>query len=243
MIRYLAVLVIFTLGLPVLSYAQQNPYAHYTPEQTGNVGQNQADLILKYENILTKIGELTGKIEELRHSNELLQNRVDQMNIKIGELESEIRNLKGGAHATAAVAVPRAPATPSGERGAAYRLEAKKAYDEAKSIFDAKEYVKAMTAFREFIKNFPHSRYVSNAKFWIAECHYRLGEYDKAILTYDEVINKYPDSPKVPDAYYKEGLSFIKLGDDIDGRFLLKKLIKLYPDSPQAAAAQKILKK
>jgi len=238
------------LGLPILSYAQQNPYAqggiktYTTEQQTRDVGQNQANLMLKYENMLIKIGELTGKIEELRHSNELLQNKIDKMNIKISNLENEISVLKGRAHVTTTVATsPKIPVVPSDEKKAAYRLDAKKAYDKAKSTFDAKKYVKAMTAFREFSKSFPDSHYLSNAKFWIAECYYKLGEYDKAILAYDEVINNYPSSPKMPDAYYKEGLSFIKLGDDIDGRFLLKKVIKLYPDSPQAGEARKILEK
>jgi len=258
--RHLAVFVIFMLGLPILSYAQQNPYAqggiktYTTEQQTRDVGQNQANLMLKYENMLTKIGELTGKIEELRHSNELLQNKTDKMNVKIGKLENEISALKGRAHVTTTVATPpkvpvittappKVPVKAGDEKKSAYRLDAKKAYDKAKSIFDAKKYVKAMTAFREFSKSFPDSHYLSNTKFWIAECYYKLGEYDKAILAYDEVINNYPNSPKMPDAYYKEGLSFMKLGDDIDGRFLLKKVIKLYPNSVQAREARKILEK
>jgi tol-pal system protein YbgF len=234
------------MGLPVLSYAQQNPYAPggaktYTAEQqTRDMGQNQANLMLKYENMLTKIGELTGKIEELRHSNELLQNKIDKMNVKIGNLENEINTLKGRVHVSTP---PEVPVVRDEEKKASYKLDAKKAYDEAKAIFDAKKYVEAMTAFRKFVKNFSDSHYVSNAKFWVAECYYRLGDYDKAILAYDEVINSYSKSVKVPDSYYKEALAFMKLGDDIDGRFLLKKLIKLYPDSIQAKEAQKILEK
>lgn len=241
--RFLIIFMMLILGLPVLSYAQ-NPYAqggvkaHTEPVE--DVGQSQAILMLKYGEILSKIGELTGRISELRHSNELLQNKIDKMNIKIVNLENEINALKGGVHVST---LPKAPVVRGEEKKASYKLDAKKAYDGAKEIFDTKKYVEAMTAFRKFVKNFPDSHYVSNAKFWIAECYYKLGDYDKAILAYDEVINSYPKSIKVPDSYYKEGLAFMELGDDIDGRFLLKKLIKLYPDSIQAREAQKILEK
>jgi peptidoglycan hydrolase CwlO-like protein len=132
MIRRLTIFVIFMLGLPILSYAQQNPYAqggtktYAAEQQTKDIGQNQANLMLNYENMLTKIGELTGKIEELRHGNELLQNKIDKMNVKIGNLENEINTLKGRVHVSTP---PEVPVVRDEEKKAAYRLDAKKAYD------------------------------------------------------------------------------------------------------------------
>jgi tol-pal system protein YbgF len=116
------------------------------------------------------------------------------------------------------------------------------AYQSAKQVYDKGDYNAAREGFQKFIKEFPKSKNVDNAQFWIGETYYREKWYEKAILEYQKVIEKYPKGNKVTAALLKQGFAFLNLGDKVNSRLILSELIKKYPKSNEAKIAEHKLK-
>ncbi len=62
-------------------------------------------------------------------------------------------------------------------------------YETAKNLFFNQQYSKAIVSLNSFVANYPQSPRVSEAKYFVAESHYRLKEFDKAIVIYEELSN------------------------------------------------------
>ena len=100
----------------------------------------------------------------------------------------------------------------------------------------------AREKFKEFLKSYPESSLVYNAKFWAAESSYHLKNYEEAILEYDDLLTKFPEGENAPTAMLKQGLAFLELGDKIDARLVLSRVRAKFPDTEQAKAAEAKLK-
>jgi tol-pal system protein YbgF len=109
--------------------------------------------------------------------------------------------------------------------------------------FKAGKTVEARTKFSSVLNDYGENDYSDNARFWIAESHYKDGSYEDAILAYEELFKKNPDSDKIPGALFKQGLAFYALKDKKTGKIILEKLIAKYPDSEQAKLAMKKMRK
>jgi len=115
-------------------------------------------------------------------------------------------------------------------------------YASAKQAFDRGNLEVAREEFQRIIKQYPKSRHVDNAQFWIGETYYREKWYEKAILEYQKVIEKYPKGNKVPASFLKQGLAFLNLGEKASARLVLNELILKHPKSNEADIARKKLK-
>jgi TolA-binding protein len=60
-------------------------------------------------------------------------------------------------------------------------------YETAIKLFFSQQYQKAILGLNSFISNYPQSPNVGEAKYYVAESHYRLKDYDKAIAIYEEL--------------------------------------------------------
>jgi tol-pal system protein YbgF len=123
-----------------------------------------------------------------------------------------------------------------------HKLTEEAAYQSAKQAYDKGDFNAAREGFQKFIKEFPKSKNVDNAQFWIGETYYREKWYEKAILEYQKVIEKYPKGNKVTAALLKQGFAFLNLGDKVNSRLILSELIKKYPKSNEAKIAERKLK-
>jgi tol-pal system protein YbgF len=123
-----------------------------------------------------------------------------------------------------------------------HRITEEAAYQSAKQAYDKGNFNAAREEFQKFIKEFPKSKNVDNAQFWIGETYYREKWYEKAILEYQKVIEKYPKGNKVTASLLKQGFAFLNLGDKVNSRLILSELIKKYPKSNEAKIAQRKLK-
>jgi tetratricopeptide (TPR) repeat protein len=68
-------------------------------------------------------------------------------------------------------------------------------FDTAMSFFNAGQYVDAVTAFSDFISNFPNDRRREEALFRLAESYRSLGHDDDALAAYSFQVKQYPDGP------------------------------------------------
>ena len=133
------------------------------------------------------------------------------------------------------------PRTTSGKQSK-HKVTEEDAYRFAKQAYDKGDFNAAREKFQKFIKEYPKSRNVDNAQFWIGETYYREKWYEKAILEYQKVIEKYPKGNKVTASLLKQGFAFLNLGDKVNSRLILSELIKKYPKSNEAKIAERKLK-
>lgn len=132
-----------------------------------------------------------------------------------------------------------APATqPSGPqstaRPSALDPEARRAYDQALSLVNARNYAGALDAFATFLVRWPDHPYADNATYWRGECYFAQGEFARAAEQFEGTIARFPLGNKVPDAWLKLGMCQQKLGNATKARAAFDRLEREYPKSDAA---------
>lgn len=84
-------------------------------------------------------------------------------------------------------------------------------YEEAQYLrgrifFLENEFTETLEYFVDFVEDFPHSPYVPNALFWMAESLFQLGRVEEARAAFQRIVNQYPDSYKIEAARYRLSL-------------------------------------
>lgn len=116
------------------------------------------------------------------------------------------------------------------------------AYRRAYALVRSGSASEALPLLQEFVTQYPKSRYVPDALYWIGDALFEEGRYDEAVLQFDRVIKEHPGSKKELSALLKLGLSFAKMGDPQSSRIIYEKLLKEHPHSAQARQAKTLLK-
>jgi len=129
------------------------------------------------------------------------------------------------------------PGDDSSGRSPAIDPEAKRAYDSALSLVNAKQFGKGLDAFAAFLVKWPDHPYADRAMFWRGDCYFAQGDYARAAEELRGLLARFPASPKAPDALLKLGLSQQKLGRPADAKDSFDRLAQSYP---QADAARHI---
>ncbi len=115
----------------------------------------------------------------------------------------------------------------------------------------------AITALERMRKDFPGSRYDTQAQEKIQECHewlaqmhlfvghfyYRRGSYLAAAHRFEQIMKSYPDKPVAPDALYFLAMTYHELGADDWARDNLVLLAENYPGSKVSSDGKSLLAK
>jgi outer membrane protein assembly factor BamD len=140
---------------------------------------------------------------------------------------------------------------------AAYRI-GETHFKMAKSIDrDPDPMNKAIAALERMRRDFPGSRYETQAQQKIQECHdwlaqahlfvgqfyYRRGSYLAAAHRFEQIMKSYPDKPVAPDALYYLAMSYHELGADDWARDNLILLAEKYPGSKAQKDSKSLLAK
>jgi len=153
----------------------------------------------------------------------------------------------GGSVSTVAppgVASAAVPAAPPVATGDPQQLAAEReAYQQAFDLLRELRYEQATSAFRDFLKQYPNSRYAHIAQYWLGEAAYARRDFAQAISDYQALLQNHPQSAKRADAMLKIGYSYQELKRTEDARRMMEKLIELYPDSTEAGQARNQLKR
>lgn len=115
------------------------------------------------------------------------------------------------------------------------------AYAKAFTLLKEGRYQPSITAFQDFLKAYPHSKYSDNAQYWLGEANYVSRDYKTALEEFQRLIAQYPDSSKIPGARLKIGYVYYELKNWSASRDSLQQVIKLYPNNPVAKKAQERL--
>lgn len=116
---------------------------------------------------------------------------------------------------------------------------------------------KAIAAFEQMRKEFPGSRYDSQAQQkleecqdWIAQMHFfvgqfyfRRGSYLAATHRFQQILKNYPEKPIAADALYSIAKAYHEMGADDWARENLVVLLDKYPNSTALGEGKSLLKK
>ena len=95
----------------------------------------------------------------------------------------------------------------------------------------------ALSAFQQFITDFPESSMIPKAYYYLGECYEQQGnlkEVERALTT---ILKSHRTSRQVPAALYKLGNLMAKAGNFYKARTYWGKLIKDFRGSPEAKLA------
>lgn len=117
----------------------------------------------------------------------------------------------------------------------------KASYDKAFGSLKDGRYKQSLSAFGDFIRKYPESKYADNAQYWLGEANYAYRQYKQALSEFQSLIAKYPESLKIPGARLKIGYVYYELKNWSAARESLQQVIKLFPQTNVAKNARKRL--
>ncbi|ALB62118.1 TPR repeat containing exported protein; Putative periplasmic protein contains a protein prenylyltransferase domain [Cronobacter condimenti 1330] len=213
-----------------------NAHSQLLTQLQQQLSDNQAD-----------IDTLRGQIQENQYQLNQIVERQKQILLQIDSLS----NGNGGAAAAqggdqaqngAAQATPDAGASAPAASAPAQSGDANTDYNAAIALVqDKSRQDEAITAFSNFIKQYPDSTYQPNANYWLGQLNYNKGKKDDAAYYFASVVKNYPKSPKAADAMYKVGVIMQDKGDTAKAKAVYQQVITKYPGTEGAKQAQKRL--
>ena len=235
-------------------------------EQSERDGNKQGLLTLQRQ-----LKDMERELQTLRGENERLRNEVEQMQAKQREMFIAIdKRLQSQSMAASDEGAqpqkprstvaeqpvdskPAQPATADTQVATSRPVvissttedspETTDAYRNAFLLLKQRRHDEAITAFEEFLSNYPNSKYSGNAQYWLAEANYVTKRYDRALAEFQKVLDMYPTSSKVPDARLKMGYTYYDLEQWEDARVTLTRLRAQFPNSTVAGLAQQRLER
>ena len=195
------------------------------------------DMLNHIELIKQDVSKLRGDMETLRHLNATVEQRQKDL---YQDLDGRLRKIEEKS-STNNTNTPNkgAEATLTPEVKAPSDQEV---YDQANTLLDSLKYKEAFQAFTDFIKQFPNSALLPDAKYGLANTQFNLKNYKASIGTYQKLLDQHPDFAKNPEALLDLANAQIQLALIPEAKKSLKDLIKKYPQSDLIKNAQKRLK-
>ena len=81
-------------------------------------------------------------------------------------------------------------------------------FEEGMKALEKKRYLEATEKFQRLVNNFPGSRLVPDAQYYLAEGYFGSEDYVNAIFEYQRLLDTYPSSQWLDDAQFKIGESY-----------------------------------
>jgi tol-pal system protein YbgF len=191
-----------------------------------------------------EVSMLRDMLEEKDYELDLITQRQRSL---YSDMDRRLNNLEAGASRSVTTAPVPPPGAAAAGAGAAMAVtstndkDGAQAYTVAFDLLKEGQYSKSITAFQEFLKNHPESKYADNAQYWLGEANYVSRQYKTALDAFQTLIARYPDSTKIPGARLKIGYTYYELKNWSAARDTLMQVAKLYPDTTVATKANERL--
>ena len=183
------------------------------------------------------MSKLRGDIETLRHLNATVEQRQKDL---YQDLDGRLRKIEEKSTAGSLPTPNKVAETPPAPEIKAPSDQ--EVYDQANLLLDGLKNKEAFQAFTDFIKQFPNSTLLPDAKYSLANAQFNLKNYKATIGTYQKLLDQHPDFAKNPEALLGLANAQIQLALIPEAKKSLKDLIKKYPKSDVIQNAQKRLK-
>jgi tol-pal system protein YbgF len=112
--------------------------------------------------------------------------------------------------------------------------EARKTYERALGLVQAKKYAEGIEALSAFMAKYPDHPYVENATYWKGEAYFAQGDHARAAAEFESIATRSALGIKTPDALLKLGMSQEKLGQPDKARASYERLLREFPKSEAA---------
>lgn len=216
-------------GCPIGNVREEDPYAVRVRELEDKV--QKMDRVLENQSLvqmLDEIAELRAEVRELRGDVETLRYDVDgirerQRDLYV-DLDRRLQQLESSAGTPGGVENPS-----SGNDRSAYQA--------AFALLQESRYSESRQAFEQFLKDYPQSGYLPNARYWLGEIGYVNKQFEKALEQFRIVVDKYPESNKAPDAWLKIGYCHYELQQWSKAREALETVSQKFPEHRAAGLA------
>ncbi len=195
-------------------------------------------------------------IEAMKDDMASLHNQIEQMNNQINiikqrqrslyqDMDRRINNLELRASSVlpSGVPAPVLPSSASSGATAAANINDKQAYSAAFNLLKEGKYPQSITAFEQFLIQYPQSKYANNAQYWLGEANYVSRKYKESLKNFEQLISQFPDSAKIPGARLKIGYVYFELKNWPAARDALQSVISLYPKMTVAKKANERLQR
>ena len=195
------------------------------------------DMLNQIELMKQDVSKLRGDMETLRHLNATVEQRQKDL---YQDLDGRLRRIEEKSTAGSLPTpnkVAETPPTPEIKVPSDQEV-----YDQANVLLDGLKNKEAFQAFTDFIKQFPNSALLPDAKYALANAQFNLKNYKATIGTYQKLLDQHPDFEKNPEALLGLANAQIQLALIPEAKKSLKDLIKKYPKSDVIQNAQKRLK-
>jgi outer membrane protein assembly factor BamD (BamD/ComL family) len=110
-------------------------------------------------------------------------------------------------------------------------------YAKACALYNLERRDECVKAFREYVAQFPESKFVDEALFRIGVCLQQDGDHQEAVAAYRQLRSSHPGSAYAEDAAFQIGLCHLLDEANADAAAAFKDFIALYPRSRLAAQA------
>ncbi len=188
--------------------------------------EGQLRLEQMVEQMQQEIGMLRGQTEDQAHQLSQMLERQRQLYQQLADLQT----------APPATVVANSAPTAVGS------LSESTAYSKALDLATKeRRFDDAISAFQEFIQQYPNSDYTANAYYWLGQLLYNQGRLAEAAETFTLVVERYPDSSKRADSILKQGLIAARLGNSAQAQQFFASVIQQYPNTSAAQLAQQQL--
>ena len=178
-----------------------------------------------------EVQELRGQVQEQGHTIKQQRQRIRDL---YDDLDRRLLAVERSGPAPGGEAVSDlAPPQAEGES---------EAYREAFGLLRELRYEEAVSAFRDFLDEYPDSRYAHTARYWVAEALYAQRRFEAAVEAYQKLLDAHPESSREAEARLKIGYSLEESGDREGARAALQEVVAEFPDSTEAEQAEKRLR-
>ena len=196
-------------------------------------GDVPGDLLGKLQLLQEEVMRLNGLLEQQAHNIRVLEEKSLQRYIDIDRRLSAVdtdtsdspKNQTETVFFSDQNSIPEQPA--EGE-----------AYLSAYGLVKNKKFELAITAFQNFLKEFPDGKFAPNAHFWLGELYLVLDPADPEASrqAFMLLVSQFSQHVKVPDALYKLGKIQLMKGNRERSKYYLNRVISEYSDSNKSVA-------
>lgn len=201
------------------------------------------DLQGQIEVLGTEIRKLRGQNEEIAHGLQDAEKRAKDFYV---DLDARLRHFESAEEAAKEAAkeaatashnppVAAAPADPSDP------APQNRAYESAYNLFKAGKHENAAKAFQEFLKKYPDSVHVTNAKYSLGNAQFALRDYKAALDVYQDLLSTSPNIANAAEVMFSVAGCQQELKQNSAAKKTLKQLVTKYPNSEAAVKANQLL--
>ncbi|GLR62846.1 tol-pal system protein YbgF [Marinospirillum insulare] len=203
--------------------------------------------------------ELLMQIEQMQQEIKALRNMVEQQENTLSKMQTEQRNRyldldqRAQEYAKRILAleetpISKPPSLPPADATATEELAKpslgdQQAYNQAYAHVPEQRFDEAIASFQTFIREYPNSRLIGNAYYWLGEIYMAQNRTAEAEKMFDAVVNNHPSSFKIADSKYKLGLIYARYGNDKKAKQTMQQVIANHPREPAADLARNYLNK